>query len=298
MKRTLDALVHKAKNAFGKAKNLASMLSYPLALAGALSFSSPAVTETKGEVEITIESRNSVYYMQSCWEPRVNLLSLYVYADNTTETNSTIGLKWDMEAPMNFHLIGMLKKGDYVGSNGVSTNEDFFCNFPMDQNHNLNEISLTNNNRFVKSSEGPKQKKGLIGIFGFLSTSNEDGSFPLGPRRFKITNVKAYDQNGNLQSATDCNLTVQIIKNFGDLTNAPIIIQDINQGYVDLQVTHAKSQQVIEATDNILQNGAWTSIYTNTNYYPQYVTPWAPFKFRDRDARNHTQRFYRVRTNP
>ncbi len=281
MRKTLENIVKKAKNSVGKA---ASMLALGTLLFG-------YEPEAKSDVIFSMDAKNSINVKTRAVTEN-SFLDIFVYADNTTENNSTLGTEWTLEAPADITHFSTSQPRPYINNSqtGGETNDFFYPN-PMSS---TNSNGLQKSMRYVNSSQGPFQKKGWVGKFSFYIPDNGQ----LGKRVFRVSETKAVSANGESQISRGSSMTIEIIPSYDILTNAPIILEDLNYApntickVPYLHVTKFRRQLVIDASGD---SRNWAPIFTNNSYSTEF-NRWDPFDFIDKDAENMDKRFYRART--
>ena len=297
MKRTLENLVKKAKDSFSKVGAILGL--------GASLLSSPSTYDANGEVVFTMEAKNTIDIPKRVSIP-YNILKVFVSADNTTETEATSGLEWQIVPPESVKLWGNVIPDPYVNNNQErGETNDFFYPFPMSSssNHISGYGILDKSYRFTKlQSEnpqsaslrtGPKQKKGWAGLYYFDIPKN----ISIGPKKFKIINTSSYDLNGNIQPSQGTEMTILIIPDYEVLKRAPIILPiDMVNGIPHIGVTDFSKQLCLEASSDFVN---WKELIRNKRFiipnFPNYEY-WQSIEFDDKDATNHSKRFYRART--
>ena len=247
---------------------------------------------SRGEVLFTLEPSNILGIPTRSFGTNNggHILQINVYAEST-ETNDTGRLRWTLVTPNDLPVSGLPQPNPYVGGSN-----DFFYPYPMSI---YNYTYLTNNFRAIAyGSTGPKNKKGLIGVYRFSVSPTTD----LGPRVFRVINTEAYSTNYNPdtfsyepQASSGSQVTVEIVPNYDVFTNGTKIFMDVVkspdvQYYVPyLFAEFHRGPYAIEASSD-LEN--WHTLLTNT--FPE-IFVYTQHSFRDDSATNFPIRFYRAR---
>ncbi|MDP3881750.1 MAG: hypothetical protein Q8Q31_02630 [Nanoarchaeota archaeon] len=307
----LETLIQGAKSAGNK---LASSISKKaktalssLALGAAL-LSPYAIPNANADVVLTMESRNLNNYPKRFWMPNRQTLKIFVYADNTSQTEGTSGVEWELKAPPQFEYVGFRKPDPYVtlsSSEPHTATNDFFNPKPMDSSANYVSSPGQKNCRLTEdvnrlsgtgsTSRPPvENNRGWLGIYYFKIPTD----CPYGDYQFEIKNVRAEGADGEPQIAKGTKMTVRVMQDARSLylspTDRPAMLINYNNGIPYIHISENSNQLQLEASSN-LEN--WQILKVNDSQNTPGVKPyWNPFDFVDRDAPNHEKRFYRVKS--
>jgi hypothetical protein len=298
--RLSDAVFAAAKTA----KRVLAPVKHPLTLTALLATLSPSFAQqnANAEVLLTMEARNLNNFPSRIWAPNRQTLKVFVYADNTSQTEATSGIEWELKAPPQLEYVGLRRPSPYItlsSSEPDSATNDFFYPSSMDSYLNCVNPPEQVNSRFTARINGGPQRapishrKGWLGIYYFKVPTN----CPLGDYKFEIINPRAECPDGEAQNARGTKMTIRVVPNLNDYyfkSNKRELIQDINQNDVYLHlpgyVVPVNGGRLCIKASSDLQN--WTPLATNS-FYNAYT--YNPLDFIDKNAvTTHEKRFYTV----
>ena len=199
MQKTLENLVRTGKKTLGMLPLAGSLLGLP--------------NNSNADVKIWVETENTANGDYVDIVPDTNY-SFNIMVDNTEENKPTKSIEFNVVRPD-----GSVYKGKSIPRPHYNSNiygRDFFEGHEMSQNN----IS-TNQTIRATSDSGVFQNIGLVASFGAQEPHTETGKI----KRYNLTNVKAYDAEGNEQKVQVLNRPFYVI----GVDGTPMLFSEMNQ---------------------------------------------------------------------
>ena len=211
---------------------------------------------------------------------------LKIWADNTRETNKTVGFQWTINAQFDIPQNSIPQPNPwYSGDLGP----DFFESFDMEKDRNF--VRLNESFRITKEPfrqgiplprDGPTNKIGVVGLSYFTPIKNDSDL-----KIISIFSKRTYDPSGsfdNLQSTRTKKLPLAVVP---ENQTSPVLLYNPNEReHNQVYVACPPNQRVILETSTNLKD--WMPIYTNS---PAGESFWYNYA----NSGGSTEKFFRTR---